>query len=128
MGDKRRISTFRLRGTPVFDMMATMKHMGMLVALAGALLFSGCRISDIRVLTVNVPGLSSEADIAHIRQALAPLNGVDKDKMAFDLKAHTVVVTFDSMVVANKNIEIAIAEAGYDANEITAASAKLPKK
>lgn len=109
-------------------MMRVMKYMVMLMALASALLFSGCRISDIHVLTVNVPGLSTEADIERIRQALAPLNGVNKDQLVFDMKAHTVKVTFDSMVLANKNVEIAIAEAGYDANEITAASAKASKK
>ena len=105
-----------------------MKYTVMAMALLGALLFSGCRVSDVRVLTVNVPGLSSESDVANVRKALAPLNGVDKEKLAFDLKAHGVKVTFDSMVVANKNIEIAIAEAGYDANEITAASAKVSKR
>ena len=40
---------------------------------------------------------------------------------------HTVKLTFDSMVIATKNIEIAIAEAGYDANKITAASARVTK-
>jgi len=34
--------------------------------------------------------------------------------------ARTVVVTYDSMMVAHKNIEIAIAEAGYAANGIQA--------
>lgn len=103
-----------------------MKNIVVLFAFMG-LLLGGCRVSDVRELTVNVPGLASASDEQVIRKALAPLNGVNKDKAVFDVKAHTVKVTFDSMVIANKNIEIAIAEAGYDANGITAASARAKK-
>jgi len=90
------------------------------LSLASVLLTSGCRVSDVRELTVKVPGMAAEADVQRIRQALAPLNGVNKEQAVFDVTSRTVKVTFDSMVVAHKNIEIAIAEAGYDANEIAA--------
>ena len=101
--------------------------MVILLAFMGVLLGGGCRVSDVRELTINVPGMSAESDAETIRKALAPLNGVNKDQAVFDLKSHTIKVTFDSMVVATKNIEIAIAEAGYDANGITAASARVVK-
>lgn len=100
-----------------------MKFMVILLSMMG-LLLSGCRVSDVRELTVNVPGMAADSDVQRIRAALAPLNGVNKDQAVFDVRSHTIKVTYDSMVVATKNIEIAIAEAGYDANTITAASAR----
>lgn len=84
------------------------------------LLVTGCRVSDIREMTVKVPAMASEADVQKVRSALAPLAGVDKEKTVCDVKTHIVTVRYDSMQVAHKNIEIAIAEAGYDANGIAA--------
>ncbi len=97
-----------------------MKQMLSLVTLMGLLLVTGCRESDVRTMTVNIPALSGEEDVQRIRKALAPLNGVNKEQAVYDVKAHTVILTYDSMVVAHKNIEIAIVEAGYEANGIPA--------
>jgi copper chaperone CopZ len=88
--------------------------------LLGLLALAGCRVSDVRVLTVNVPAMSAETDVERIKKSLASLNGLDREKTTFDVAGRTVTVTYDSMVVAHKNIEIAIAEAGYDANLIKA--------
>lgn len=96
-----------------------MKIMFSLMALALTMLV-GCRVSDVREMTVQVPGMVSEADKQHVQAALTPLVGVEKDKVVFDLAGHTVRVRYDSMQIAHKNIEIAIAEAGYDANGIPA--------
>lgn len=76
-------------------------------------------MSDVKEMTVNVPGMASEADVQKVRAALATLGGI-KDKTAYDVASRTVTVYYDSMVIAHKNIEIAIAEAGYDANGIQA--------
>ena len=103
-----------------------MKYMALVFVFMGILL-GGCRVSDIRTLTVDVPGMATDADVQNIRKALAPLNGVNKELVVYNVTNHTLKVTFDSMVIANKNIEIAIAEAGYDANKITAASARVKK-
>jgi copper chaperone CopZ len=105
----------------------TMKFMVILLAFMGILLGGGCRVTDVRELTVNVPGMASDSDVERIRKALSPLNGVNKEQAVFDVKGHTIKVSYDSMVVATKNIELAIAEAGYDANGITAASAHSKK-
>lgn len=59
-------------------------------------------------------------DVTKVRNALASLGGVDLTNAVFDQHNRKITVRFDSMVVAHKNIEIAIAEAGYDANEISA--------
>ncbi len=101
-------------------MITRMKHLFSLFVLFGVLLVSGCRVSDVRVFTVKVPAMAAEEDVQRIRKALAPLNGVNKEQAVYDVKEHTVTVTYDSMVVAHKNIEIAIAEAGYGANGIPA--------
>lgn len=96
-----------------------MKLFFALLALAGVLV-AGCRVSDVREMTVKVPAMASEEDAQRVRAALAPLNGVDKEKTAYNVQGRTVTVRYDSMVIAHKNIEIAIAEAGYDANGIPA--------
>lgn len=103
-----------------------MKRLFVLLTL-GALALSGCRVSDVRDMTVNVPGMTSEADAQRIRTALSPLSGIDREHTSFDIAGRTVRVRYDSMVIAHKNIEIAIAEAGYDANLIKAISKNLPK-
>lgn len=111
----------------MFGIITAMKYMVLLVAVAGALLASGCRVSDVREMTVDVPGMTSDEDIQRIRKALAPLNGVNKEQAVFDLQGKKIAVTYDSMVIAKKNIEIAIAEAGYDANGIAAIKAAPAK-
>ncbi|MDD4017751.1 MAG: heavy-metal-associated domain-containing protein [Kiritimatiellae bacterium] len=103
-----------------------MKFMVSLLALCVVLL-SGCRVSDVREFTIRVPAMAGEEDVARIRKALAPLNGVNEEQGTFDVQKRTVTLTYDSMVVAHKNIEIAIAEAGYDANGIPAIRAAPTK-
>lgn len=92
------------------------------------LTLAGCRQVDEREMTVNLPGVKTEADQDKVRAALAPLNGVRKESVAFDMNGHTMRVRYDSMQVAHKNIEIAIAEAGFDANEIKAIPQAAPAK
>ena len=101
-------------------MIRHMKHLFSLFVLSGVLLVSGCRVSDVRPLTVKVPAMAAEDDVQRIRKALSSLNGVNKEQAVYDVKEHKITLTYESMVVANKNIEIAIAEAGYDANGILA--------
>jgi copper chaperone CopZ len=108
-------------------MIIRMKHMFSLFAFVGILFVTGCRVSDIREVTVNVPGMTSEADVQRIRKSLAPLNGVNREQGIFDTENRKIVLTYDSMVIAKKNIEIAIAEAGYDANTIAAIKAAPAK-
>ncbi len=102
-----------------FQYHSRMKHVFVWLAFALSLA-AGCRVSDVREMEVRVPAMASNADVQKVRSALAQLGGVDKEKTAFDAAGRTVKVWYDSMVVAHKNIEIAIAEAGYDANGIKA--------
>lgn len=90
------------------------------VLVFSVLTLCGCRIRDERELVIKVPQMQSEQDVAKVRNSLLPLRGVNVKDAKFDVGARMVTVSFDSMVIANKNIEIAIAEAGYDANKIAA--------
>ena len=119
--------SFRLRGARRFRYDNRMKYMLSLVAVAVALL-AGCRVSDVREMTVKVPDMAAESDVQQVRAALAPLIGIDKDKTVFDVATRTIKVRYDSMQIAHKNIEIAIAEAGYDANGISAVRKPLAAK
>ena len=71
-------------------------------------------------MVISVPQMATTEDVAKIRSALSSLKGVYLGKSAFDTVGRKVTVYYDSMVVAHKNIEINIAEAGYDANKIKA--------
>ena len=82
---------------------------------------TGCRRTDIRDFEVSIPALTVENE-AVVRQALARFGGVDKASIKFDHKAKKLVLKYDSMQLAKKNIELAIAKAGLEANGVTPAS------
>ncbi len=125
-GLRARIPTIVLRAPPDLGYDSDMKRLFMLLAI-GTLALSGCRVSDVRDMTVKVPGMTSEADAQRIRSALSPLGGINREHTTFDIAGRTIRVRYDSMVIAHKNIEIAIAEAGYDANAIKAITKDLSK-
>jgi hypothetical protein len=85
------------------------------------MLETGCRRTDVRDFEVSIPALKVENE-AVVRQALARFGGVDKASMKFDHKAKKLVLKYDSMQLAKKNIELAIAKAGLEANGVTPAS------
>ena len=98
-----------------------MKKTLMMFALA---LFAcaGCRQKDVRDFTVDVPALvqEKEAEVSGaIRAALVMCSGVDMASIQFDVANHRVTLKYDSMQTAKKNIEMAIAKAGYAANGVT---------
>ena len=78
----------------------------------------GCRRTDVREMTVSLPALQ-EADKAKVVEALARYNGVEKDSYRWDMTAKTLTLRYDSMQIAKKNIEMAIAGAGFTANGVT---------
>ena len=83
-----------------------------ITALSVALLLAaGCRRSDVRTVTVSIPGLSPSNKVAVV-QALARYEGVRKDSYVFDMEAKTLTLEYDSMRLAQSNIRYAIAEAG----------------
>lgn len=100
-----------------------------IIVLAGMFVFAGCRKEDIRTVTVSVPELRNTACAKIIGDSLSKQMGVKPEKLKFDLTSRTVDVTYDSIFIARKNIEFAIADAGFKANEVPAntnAAAALP--
>lgn len=92
-----------------------------LLFTVAVLFLGGCRVKDVREMTISLPGVQSEADLQKIRASLGSMVGVDQTSLRFDLAKKVLSLKYDSMIIAHKNIEITIAEAGYQANEIAPA-------
>ena len=93
----------------------------MIVAALALFALAGCRQKDEREFTVNVPALvQKDADAVSgvIRTALAGCCGIDMSSLQFDPEIHCVKMRYDSMQIAKKNIEMAIAKAGFEANGV----------
>ncbi len=93
----------------------------LLLPLLAATLLAGCRRADVREFEIAIPALTPQAE-APIKASLAPYAGVLKDSFRFDHQAKKLSLRYDSMQIAKKNIEMAIAEAGFEANGVTPAS------
>ncbi len=94
-----------------------------LLAAAGP----GCRQQDLRTVAVKVPAMHNAACARLIQDAFMRQPGIKSVRP--DVDRREVAVTYDSMVIAIKNIEYTIAGAGFDANAIAAdpqAAAALP--
>ena len=98
-----------------------MKKVLMAAAVLAIAVSSGCRRSDVRDFEVSIPSLAPESEQT-VRNALARFGGVEQDSLAFDRESKTLRLRYDSMQLAKKNIEIAIAKAGLEANGVTPAS------
>lgn len=88
-----------------------------LVILAG-LLFSSCRQQDVREVVIKAPGLKNQACAKIIQDAFMRQPGIVSVRP--DLQKREITVKYNSMVIARKNIEFTIAEAGFDANDTQA--------
>jgi copper chaperone CopZ len=102
-----------------------------IATLAAAMLAAagGCRQTDIRTARILVPNVWNEACEARVREALRPLKGVQMDTI--EIKDGVLVARYDSMMLGLKNLEHAIKDAGFDANEFEGdpkARARLPKE
>lgn len=89
-----------------------MKHLFVfsLVLLTCSFL-SGCRQTDVREMTIEMPGLT-EANKALVVEALSKYEGVDAGSFVWDLRAKTLKLKYDSMKIAQSNIRYAIDEKG----------------
>ena len=106
-----------------------MKYAITISALALAILCAGCRQKDYRTAKVQVPNVINEACEKRVRDALRPLKGIEMDLVG--VTNGILYVRYDSMQLGLKNIEHAVKDAGFDANEFPAdpqARAKLPKE
>gem|GEM_PF-550088 len=94
---------------------------------AGAALFLivaascvGCRTRDMRTMIIHVPGMRNDACREIVVSAIMKFQGVDPISVRVDMKRRLVTVTYDSLVLSLKNIEFAVAEAGFQANDVPA--------
>ena len=83
----------------------------MLFALAAIGTLGGCRRTDVREFTVEIPGLT-EAKKADVTAALAKYDGIKKDSYVWDLEKKTLTLKYDSMKVARENVRQAIEAKG----------------
>lgn len=96
-----------------------MKKFAIIFALSAV--FAGCRRADVRDFTISIPDMTPQHE-QQIKAALAPYGGVVKTSYRFDHQAKTLSLQYDSMQIAKKNVEMAIAETGLAANGVTPAS------
>ncbi|MBN1676777.1 MAG: heavy-metal-associated domain-containing protein [Kiritimatiellae bacterium] len=89
-----------------------------------SLLGASCRTQDVRETVVHVPGAKSEEDYRKIRETLSAVEGIHDVRV--DTARRLVIVKYDSMRLALKNIEFEIAELGYAANNTPARPAQTP--
>lgn len=91
------------------------------ICFGALLMFSlvSCRQVDEREMTVALPGVTA-ADTNKVAAAIRSMQGIRPETIRFDLEKKVMTVRYDSMQCRRKNVEIAIAEVGFDANEIKA--------
>lgn len=107
----------------------TMKIFAIITACILSAFLSGCRQQDFRTTEIRIPNVINSACESRVRDALKPLKGIEMEKLVF--KDGTLTVRYDSMMLGVKNIEHAIKDAGFDANDFPAdpaARAKLPQE
>ncbi len=90
--------------------------------LAAALLIGlgGCRKQDVRTVVIKTPEMKNAACAKLIQDAFIRQPGIVSIRPDFERRELTV--TYNSMVVARKNLEFTVAGAGFDANEVKAFS------
>lgn len=89
-------------------------------AVGCCLLGAGCRRQDVRTIVIDVPGMENETHASMVIHAMRTIPGVDTNSVRVDFSRHTVTVRYESLVASLKNIEMAISDAGFAANDVPA--------
>ena len=97
-----------------------MKRLTCLLLVTLCVLALSCRTKDIRTVFVLVPEMKNVACADVVLKAVNRIQGVQPDLTRVDLEKRAVIVTYDSLLTALKNIEFVIADAGFQANEVPA--------
>lgn len=94
------------------------------------ILFSGCRVRHVKTATVTAPQVRNAACSNVLAKALYALPGKEHLHIeSIDYATGVLTVRYDSMKVGTKNLEDAIAQAGFAAGPFPAnpeAAAGLP--
>lgn len=93
-----------------------MKHIvTLMLALSLAIIITGCRQKDIRSTIVRVPQATTAKVQSEILDALKQIDGIDVAGASFT--NGLLYLHYDSMKLGIRNIEHAIKDIGYDAND-----------
>jgi copper chaperone CopZ len=91
-----------------------------IIALLAAVIaaLTGCYRQEVKKFEISVPDMVDGRSALIVSNAVASLRGVlDVD---LDREERRLAVSYNSLSTAQKNIEQAVAEAGYDANSLIA--------
>lgn len=89
---------------------------------------TGCFRKDVRTIELEIPKLTSRECSKYVLNALATIEGVTGAEPNLD--SQTLSITYNARLTAFKNIEYAIASAGFDVNDTEGRAegkAKLPE-
>jgi copper chaperone CopZ len=106
-----------------------MKRLTGVLLVALCMLGLSCRTKDVREVFILIPEMKNVACADVVVRAANAVQGVHPDKTRIEMEKRAVIVTYDSLITGLKNIEFAIADAGFQANEVPAnkaAAAALP--
>jgi len=81
---------------------------------------ASCRKHDIRTVKIYVPGMKTAECAELVRNKLAKVPGVRPPSIRTDVRGRSVTVSYDSLFLSMKNVEFAVAELGFAANNIPA--------
>jgi len=99
-----------------------MKHMYYAACLLAVVLcISSCYRPDEITVEVSIPQLAGQADADLIERALKEKNGTNMEMVktvVFDFDKRLVKVTYNAKLTALKNIQHAIAGAGFQADQV----------
>lgn len=104
----------------------TLRGWGLAALLA---LGAGCFRNTVSEIELKIPAMKTEACAQAVQGAIGRLgDGVVLD-VRFDLAARTAWVKYDNVRLGRRNIEVAVRNAGFSVNDLSAneeARAKLP--
>jgi copper chaperone CopZ len=102
-----------------------MKYLMLSLICLSLFSFSSCRKQDIENVAINVPNLNDEVCFHIIENALHKQPGIKSIQPDYQNKQ--ITITYNSMIIAIKNLEFAIAEQGFKANQVPANTNVLSK-
>lgn len=94
-----------------------------LVFMAALLMMTAaCFRQEIQTFDISVPQMKTMECARLIQEALLRVDGIKAAQP--DLQKQVIAVTYDSEKLSRKNVEFAIADAGFTANDIPANAQK----
>lgn len=92
--------------------------------LVSVLMFNGCRVSDIKNISIDVhdANVNNDSCIKYMQKSLMVLPSNKHIKVVPSKEDGVVIVTYDAMAIGKKNIEDTLAQCGFNAGEYKASA------